>query len=314
MFSSWLLLLSLCAITSDFVVLKSSSWTGAGGRSISVTHCVFLCQMALVGRFQGSHCHILVSFHQPQQSSISENTSLSWVLYWNLYCHEFKIRGITFLLPYKENCRDTNAEIRMHAYYWTTAVSRRLLVQYFHLKRTVTAGICASRQFNESLFTISDQVSDSCKMFTATTKAQALNMSETTMSLTRIMDQKLCCLLLGKEFQQHKEFVCWAQWNVSFNSAEWEMGLWAATYAVPLPPVASSHRINKVVKDLQNPPAQLSLCQLYFPSMTLRTTSTSFLNTSRESDHHLPGQPVPAPDHPFREEIYPNVQPEPLLV
>lgn len=96
----------------------------------------------------------------------------------------------------------------MHVYYWTTVVSRRLLVQYFHLKRTVTAGICASRQFNESLFTISDQVFDSCKMFTTTTKAQALNMSETTMSLMRLMDQKLCCLLLGREFLQHEEFVC----------------------------------------------------------------------------------------------------------
>jgi len=29
--------------------------------------------------------------------------------------------------------------------------------------------------------------------------------------------------------------------------------------------------------------------------------------------HHLPGQSIPAPDHPFREEIAPNLQPESLL-
>jgi len=26
--------------------------------------------------------------------------------------------------------------------------------------------------------------------------------------------------------------------------------------------------------------------------------------------HHLPGQPVPAPDHSSQEEVFPNVQPE----
>ena len=26
--------------------------------------------------------------------------------------------------------------------------------------------------------------------------------------------------------------------------------------------------------------------------------------------HHLPGQPSPVPDHPFREVVFPNVQPE----
>ena len=29
--------------------------------------------------------------------------------------------------------------------------------------------------------------------------------------------------------------------------------------------------------------------------------------------HHLPGQPIPMPDHSFREEIFPNIQPEPPL-
>jgi len=30
--------------------------------------------------------------------------------------------------------------------------------------------------------------------------------------------------------------------------------------------------------------------------------------------HHLSGQPIPVPDHPFRVVVFPNVQPEPSLV
>ena len=29
--------------------------------------------------------------------------------------------------------------------------------------------------------------------------------------------------------------------------------------------------------------------------------------------HHLSGQPIPVPDHPFREVVFPNLQPEPSL-
>ena len=29
--------------------------------------------------------------------------------------------------------------------------------------------------------------------------------------------------------------------------------------------------------------------------------------------HHLPGQPISVPDHPFREAVFPNVQPQPSL-
>ena len=29
--------------------------------------------------------------------------------------------------------------------------------------------------------------------------------------------------------------------------------------------------------------------------------------------HHLSGQPIPVPDHPFREVAFPNIQPEPSL-
>lgn len=104
----------------------------------------------------------------------------------------------------KKNCKVYPG---MHVYYGTTVASRRLPVHYFHLKRMVTAELCASRQFSGSLFTVSDQVFDSCKMFTTTAKAQTLNKSEMTMSLMRLMDQNLHCLLLGREFLQHGEFV-----------------------------------------------------------------------------------------------------------
>lgn len=99
----------------------------------------------------------------------------------------------------------------MHVYYGTTMASRRLPVHYFHLKRMVAAEVCASRQFNASLFTISHQVFDSCKMFTTTAKAQTLNKSEMTMSLMRLMDQNLHCLLLERIFLQQGEFVLQAR-------------------------------------------------------------------------------------------------------
>ena len=37
------------------------------------------------------------------------------------------------------------------------------------------------------------------------------------------------------------------------------------------------------------------------------------IHTVHEHLHHLPGQPVPLPHHSFQEEIFPNIQPEPLL-
>ena len=45
---------------------------------------------------------------------------------------------------------------------------------------------------------------------------------------------------------------------------------------------------------------------------SLSTTLKHFLNTSRDSD--ATGQPIPVPDHSFGEEIFLNVQREPLLV
>jgi len=45
--------------------------------------------------------------------------------------------------------------------------------------------------------------------------------------------------------------------------------------------------------------------------MSLNTMSKRSLNTSKVS--HLSGQPIPVPDHPFREVVFPKVQPEPSL-
>lgn len=180
--------------------------------------------------------------------------SLLWgiIRYWNLSHCEFKIQVIIFLLSYKENCK---AYPEMSACYGTTVVSRRYLVHYFHLKRMVTAEICASRQFNGSLFTVSDQVFDSCKMFTTMTKAQTLNMSEMMMRLMRLMDQKLSCLLVGREFQQHPQCLRWMRWewppSYSSGPARWEMGLQAVGYAIPPPPTPLPHLVT-FYKHLQN--------------------------------------------------------------
>jgi len=49
--------------------------------------------------------------------------------------------------------------------------------------------------------------------------------------------------------------------------------------------------------------------------MSLSSTSTHLLNTSRGGDSTTyPGQPVPAPDNPFSDEIFSNIQSEPPLV
>ena len=37
------------------------------------------------------------------------------------------------------------------------------------------------------------------------------------------------------------------------------------------------------------------------------------MNTSRLGDSTTSEQPIPVPDHPFREVVFPNVQPEPSL-
>lgn len=43
-------------------------------------------------------------------------------------------------------------------------------------------------------------------------------------------------------------------------------------------------------------------------------TSTWLLNPSRDGDSTLPWAAVPVPDHPFSEEIFSNIQLEPLPV
>jgi len=44
--------------------------------------------------------------------------------------------------------------------------------------------------------------------------------------------------------------------------------------------------------------------------MSPSSTSPAYLNTSRDIDCHLPGEPVPIPNRSLGEEIFPNIQPE----
>ena len=48
--------------------------------------------------------------------------------------------------------------------------------------------------------------------------------------------------------------------------------------------------------------------------MALSTTSKQFLNTSRDGDIHLPGEPIPVLNNPFCKDIFPDIQPKPCLV
>ena len=77
----------------------------------------------------------------------------------------------------------------------------------------------------------------------------------------------------------------------------------------------SIHRITKVGKDPQDHPVQPSTPHQQFllnhvpqhnVQMFLEYLQARWL-------HHLSGQPIPVPDHPFREVVFPNVQPEPSL-
>lgn len=48
--------------------------------------------------------------------------------------------------------------------------------------------------------------------------------------------------------------------------------------------------------------------------MTLSRTSKHLFNISRNCVHHLHGELVSSPDHPFRDEIFPNIHPESFVV
>ena len=75
------------------------------------------------------------------------------------------------------------------------------------------------------------------------------------------------------------------------------------------------HRITKVGKDQQDHPVQPSTHHQEFSlNHAPQHNSQTFLEPLQDRWlHHSPGQPIPAPDHSFREVVFPNVQPEPSL-
>jgi len=76
-----------------------------------------------------------------------------------------------------------------------------------------------------------------------------------------------------------------------------------------------NRRITKFGKDLWDHLVQLSTYQQYCP---LNHVSQNNIYTLLDLPqgrrlHHLPGQPIPAPDHSFTKDGFPNIQPEPPL-
>ena len=73
------------------------------------------------------------------------------------------------------------------------------------------------------------------------------------------------------------------------------------------------HRSVQVRNDLQDPQAQPQPTLTMPTAMSLSATSPWFWSTSRDGDPTTPWAAVPLPDHSFTAEMFPNIQPEPLL-
>jgi len=76
------------------------------------------------------------------------------------------------------------------------------------------------------------------------------------------------------------------------------------------------HRITKVGKDLQDHPVQPSTHHQQFSlNHVPQQNAYTFLEHLQGCwFHHLPGQPIPAPNHSLGKVVLPNIQPEPPLV
>jgi len=76
-----------------------------------------------------------------------------------------------------------------------------------------------------------------------------------------------------------------------------------------------NHRITKVGKDPQDHPVQPSTLHQWFSLNHVPQHNIQMLFEHHQSRwlHHLSGQPITVPDHPFREVEFPNIQPESSL-
>ena len=75
------------------------------------------------------------------------------------------------------------------------------------------------------------------------------------------------------------------------------------------------YRIAKVGKDPQHHPVQPFALHQWFSlnHVPQHNIQTLFERHQGRWLHHLSGQPIPVPDHPFREVVFPNIQLEPSL-
>jgi len=80
--------------------------------------------------------------------------------------------------------------------------------------------------------------------------------------------------------------------------------------------ITINHKIAKVGKDQQDHPVQPFTHHQWFSlnHVPQHNIQTLLEHHQGQCLHHLSGQPIPVPDHPFREVVFPDVQPESSLV